>query len=135
MDLFYDCNSKPIRYRVLIVSVPSNLGKGVVWYFVCPQTFQCCRKLHLVDTYFLHRSAFGGCFYEKQTQSRNNRKLIKQLEIIFGTDKATEKIYSKHFKKSYKGEPTKHYMTFLNQVERYERNSDALIRQYRDSII
>jgi hypothetical protein len=65
----------------------------------------------------------------------NNLKLKKQLEIISGTDKATEKIYNKHFNKSYKGKPHKRYLKLFNQVERYERNSDALIQQYRDSII
>jgi len=44
---------------------PEYPGKGVIWHFLCPATRKRCRKLYLVDTYFLHREAFNGCFYEK----------------------------------------------------------------------
>lgn len=65
LELDYNCNEVPINYRVQLVSVPSNLGKGVVWYFICPKTNKRCRKLYLVNTYFYHRSAFNGCMYLK----------------------------------------------------------------------
>jgi len=32
----YKRNEALINYKVQLVSAPSNLGKGVVWYFVCP---------------------------------------------------------------------------------------------------
>ena len=50
----------PINYRVQLVSALSNLGKGVVWYFVCPHTKKRCRKLYSIGGYFLHREAFSG---------------------------------------------------------------------------
>src|SRR5258705_6392602 len=36
--LDYKCNERPINYRVQLVSIPSNLGKWTVCYFVCPYT-------------------------------------------------------------------------------------------------
>jgi hypothetical protein len=94
LELNYRCNGNPIKYRVPIVSVPSNLGKGLIWFFLCPRSGKRCRKLYYVNSYFYHRSAFTRCMYEKQTLSDRSRKLIKHYEKVFGVDKAFELIYS-----------------------------------------
>lgn len=86
IELDYKCNEAPIKYRVQLVSVPSNLGKGVVWYLVCLRTGKCYRKLYLVDNYFYHRSAFRGCMFQKQTQSKKSRWLDKTLGVYFRSD-------------------------------------------------
>ncbi len=65
-EVSYRINQIPIRYKIPLVSIPSNLGKGIIWYFICPKTQKRCRKLHLVGSYFYHRTAFN-CLYEKQT--------------------------------------------------------------------
>lgn len=114
LELDYTYNkTEPINYRVPLVRVPSNLGKGFVWYFVCPRTGKKCRKLYMVNTYFYHRTAFNGCMYEKQTYSHHTRIIGKQFERMFGEEKAYEQIYSKHFKKQYKGKPTRRYLRLL----------------------
>ena len=133
LELDYSCNGTPINYRVQLVSIPSNLGKGVVWYFICPRTGKRCRKLYCADTYFYHRSAFQGCYYEKQTYSYKNRKLGQQFEKLFGIDKIYEEIYSKHFKKHYNSKPTKRYLKLLKQVEAYNENLDNYLKFYRAS--
>ena len=117
LELNYKCNDKPINYRVPLVSKPSNLGKGVVWFFICPSSGNRCRKLYLVDTYFYHRSAFRSGMYDKQTQSHKNRSLFKHYDKVFGVDKAFEEIYSKHFKRYYKGKPTKRFLKLLKKTE------------------
>ena len=70
IELNYNYNKEPRNYKIALVSLPSNLGKGDVWYFLCPQTGKRCRKLYSVGGYFLHRKAFKGCMYEKQTKSK-----------------------------------------------------------------
>ena len=115
--LDYKCNEVPINYKVRLVSTLSNLGKGIVWFFVCPSTGKRCRKLYLVDTYFYHRSAFRGCMYEKQTQSKKIRYLDKTLGVYFRTDQLFEQLYKKHFKKHYAGKPTKKYFKLTKQIE------------------
>lgn len=120
LELNYRCNEAPINYRVQLVSAPSNLGKGVVWYFVCPKTSKRCRKLYLVGSYFYHRSAFRGCFYEKQTQSKKYRYLDKTLGEYFRTDQLYEQLYKKYFKKTYAGKPTKKYLKITRQIQRAE---------------
>lgn len=120
LELDYKCNGIPINYRVQLVSAPSNLGKGVVWYFVCPHTGKRCRKLYLADTYFYHRSAFRGCMYEKQTQSKRYRQLDKTLGVYFRTEQLYEQLHKKHFKKQYAGKPTKKYLKLYRQIQKAE---------------
>ena len=115
--LDYKSNETPIKYKVQLISVPSNLGKGVVWYFVCPRTGKRCRKLYLADSYFYHRSAFRGCIYEKQTQSKKYRYLDKTLGVYFRADQLFEQLYKKHFKKQYAGKPTKKYLKLMKQIQ------------------
>lgn len=127
--LDYKHNEAPINYRVQLVSAPSNLGKGVVWYFVCPYTGKRCRKLYLANTYFYHRSAFKGCMYEKQTQSKKYRGLDKALGVYLRTDQLFEQLYKKHFKKQYAGKPTKKYLKLTQQIQRAESILDHEIER------
>jgi len=120
LEFDYKCNQVPIKYKVQLISVPSNLGKGVVWYFVCPRTSKRCRKLYLADTYFYHREAFKGCMYEKQTQSKKSRYLDKMLGAYFKTDQLYEQLYKKNFKKQYAGKPTKNYLKLTQQIQKAE---------------
>jgi len=120
LHLDYKYNEAPINYKVQLISTLSNLGKGVVWYFICPRTGKRCRKLYLADTYFYHRSAFRGCMYKKQTQSKKNRYFDKTLEKCFRTDQLFEQLYKKHFKKQYAGKPTKKYLKLTQQIQRAE---------------
>jgi hypothetical protein len=120
IELDYKCNEAPIKYRVQLVSILSNLGKGFVWYFVCPRTGKRCRKLYLADTYFYHRSAFNGCMYEKQTQSKKSRYLNKTLGAYFKSDNLYSDLYKKNFKKEYAGKPTKKYLRIMEQIQKAE---------------
>jgi hypothetical protein len=120
LEFDYKCNQVPIKYKVQLISVPSNLGKGVVWYFVCPRTGKHCRKLYLADTYFYHREAFKGCMYEKQTQSKKSRYLDKTIGAYFKTDQLYEQLYKKNFKKQYAGKPTKNYLKLTQQIQKAE---------------
>lgn len=120
LELNYKCNEDPINYRVQLISAPSNLGKGVVWYFLCPHTGKRCRKLYLADSYFLHRSALRGCMYEKQIQSKKYRQLDKTFGEYFRTEQLFEQLYRKHFKKQYAGKPTKKYLKLTQQIQKAE---------------
>lgn len=117
IELDYKHRDKPINYRVYLTSKPSNLNKGQLWFFKCPKTQRKCRKLHLLGSYFFHRTAMTGCFYEKQTYSRNNRKLEKLCETYIGFEKYYELIYKKHFKKYYKGKPTRKFKKYMKAIE------------------
>lgn len=96
-----------IEYQVELTTVPSNLGKGKLWYFVCPVTNKRCRKLYLIDKYFVHREACKvGGMYSSQTYSKWARAMIQTYKRL---DSGSE-IYQPYFKKYYKGKPTKRYL-------------------------
>jgi len=120
IELNYNCNKEPVNYKINLVSLPSNIGKGKVWYFQCPHTKKRCRKLYLVGKYFLHREAFKGCMYEKQTKSKETREQEKMIEMVFRTDELYEQLYGKYFKRSYAGKPTKKYIQLMKKIQRAE---------------
>ncbi|WP_277115263.1 hypothetical protein [Chryseobacterium sp.] len=111
--------SQKINYTVQLITRPSNLGNGLLWFFVCPSTFKVCRKLHLNSGYFLHRTAFKDVYYEKQLQSKKWRS----WEKTFGSyldDRLYEHLYKKHFKKFYNGKPTKKYLQIMKKIKTRE---------------
>src|SRR5690554_4026605 len=120
IELDYKYKGEPRNYKVSLVSKPSNLGKGLIWYFLCPQTNKRCRKLYSIGGYFLHREAFNGCMYETQTQSKKYRQLDKTLRAYFKTDGLYSQLYQKHFKKTYAGKPTKKYLRIMEQIQKAE---------------
>ncbi len=105
----------------MLVSIPSNLGKGKVWYFVCPHTNKRCRKLYLISGYFLHREAFNGCMYESQTKSKKWREMERVYGSYFKSDECYEELHKKHFKKFYNGKPTKRYLKLMQKISQSER--------------
>lgn len=120
IELDYKYRDEPRNYKVSLVSMPSNLGKGLIWYFLCPQTNKRCRKLYSIGGYFLHREAFNGCMYETQTQSKKYRQLDKTLGAYFKTDDLYRQLYQRHFKKTYAGKPTKKYLRLMEQIRSAE---------------
>lgn len=124
VQLDYKYRNEPISCKVMLVSTPSNLGKGKVWYFLCPNTYKRCRILYSIGGYFLHREAFNGCMYESQTQTKKWRNIEKVYGCYFDSDKYYKEIYSKHFKKFYKGKPTKRYLKLLQRINKSEAISN-----------
>ncbi|GLB49837.1 hypothetical protein [Neptunitalea lumnitzerae] len=123
IELNYNSNDKPRHYRVYLIQYPSNLGKGFIWYFICPQTNKKCRKLYLVDGYFLHREAFKGCMYAKQTQTKKWREIEKVYGSYFDEEKHYKELHSKHFKTHYNGKPTKRYLKLIAKLKEANRVS------------
>lgn len=105
----YTKQEQYFKYDVFLERVPSNLGKGEVFYFICPITKKRCRKLYLIGDYFAHREAYKNIYYEKQTYSKRMRDLDRFYTSFHEQDKAQLEIWSKHFKRYYKGQPTKRY--------------------------
>ncbi len=124
MTLTYSYAGEPERhFKVKLITLPSNLGKGVVWYFLCPSTHKRCRKLFMIDGYFLHREAFKGAMYESQTHSKKYRELDKTMGAYLRRDWYYPELYKKHSKKTYAGKPTKRYLRLMKLIEQGNRHS------------
>ena len=119
----YKCNDTDYNYSISLVSVPSNLGKGEVWYFICPFTHKRCRKLHLINERFMHRSNLPSGMYSTQTHSKSWRSMKRVYGSYFDSEKCYEQLYSKYFKKYYKGKPTKRYLKLMRKISEADRIS------------
>lgn len=89
-----------IEYQVPLVAVPSNLGIGQRWYFICPRTGKRCSKLHYANGYFQHRTGIPGAFYECQTRSHFWRAMYIAL---FRLDRPRRPYAKRH----YRGKPVR----------------------------
>jgi hypothetical protein len=120
IELDYQYRGEPRNYKVYLTSTPSNLNRGEIWYFICPQTKKRCRKLYSIGGYFLHREAFNHCMYETQTKSKKDRYFNKTLGACFKSDNLYSELNKKHFKKTYAGKPTKKYLRIMEQIKKAE---------------
>lgn len=117
VTLDYTQNGESINYNVRIESIPSNLGKGEIMYFVCPNTGKHCRKLYHNSKYFLHREAFKYLYYEKQIESKKTRYIHSIFDRAILSDEVYEEQYKKHFKTHYNGKITKRYKKIINKIK------------------
>lgn len=115
MKLSYNYGDEEVDYSVNLISVPSNLGIGRIWHFLCPFTYKRCRTLYLAAGRFAHRSLCDG-FYDSQVQSRRNRSLILIHSLYQKQEDAYSEIYSKGFRTTYNGKPTKRYTKLLKCI-------------------
>jgi hypothetical protein len=113
----YTQNGESIKYDVRLVSIPSNLGKGEILYFVCPNTGKHCRKLYCNGKYFLHREAYRYLYYQKQIESKKSRYLVSIFDKVFINDEVYEQIHKKHFKTHYDGKETKRYKKIMAKIK------------------
>ena len=123
IELDYKFRDEPRNYRIRLVSVPSNLGAGEVWYFLCPHTGKRCRILYSVGGWFLHREAFNGVFYDSQVQSKRVRDYMNAVGPLFEVDKLYDELHKPYFKRYYNGQPTKRYISIKKKIEQSERVS------------
>jgi len=109
--LYYQ-NQKPtgeindLDYRIQLSSIPSNLGRGLIWYFICPITgrktrilYKCYGSLH-----FKSRRAYQNrIYYSSQIASKNNF----HNERFFSLEREIQKLQLLIRKKHYQGKETK----------------------------
>jgi len=130
IQLSYTYNKdEPVKYSVYLASVPSNLGIGKLWYFVCPHTSKKCRKLYGAGKYFLHREAYPDAVYETQTYSKQMREMDRYFRLYYSMDDLYEELYSKGFTTHYNGKPTKRYKEIISKIEQIE-NMESPVMKY-----
>lgn len=97
-----------VNYDIRLVSIPSNLGKGSIYYFECPFTLKKCRVLYLANGshYFKSRFAYSNqILYKCQVCSKNNYAIERYWKL----KDEFEKLSSKKIRKFYKGNLTRSY--------------------------
>lgn len=91
---------------IYLEAVPSNLGKGEVLYFLCPQTGQRCRILYRCynSPIWKSRTAYQSrIYYTSQQSSKREYPNNRYWQL----DKQIEKLGGKRNPGTYRGKPTK----------------------------
>lgn len=130
--LSYTAGGNPREYKVSLEWIQSNLGKGKVWYFRCPHTYKRCRKLYMVDGYFLHREANRHGMYYSQTMSKTIRGYDQIFKNYAKRDELLNELQSKYFKTHYRGRPTRRYLRLMRELEKadygFKLNLESLLK-------
>ncbi len=116
----YEGNKRALSYRVNIIALPSNLGKGQVLYMVCPISGRLCRKLFLAysSPYFKSIKAHQArIYYTGQLSSKLNRANDMYWHLFNRLETAPEQRSQSH----YKGKETKRN---IRAEKMYERLND-----------
>jgi hypothetical protein len=110
-------------YKVYIDTVPSNLGKGEVLYFICPKQRIRCRVLynaygsHLWLSRKFYESIGLRIYYPSQARSKNNYEFNRRNHYKKKIDDYRDK-KNKH--RTHKGKLTKDYTRYLKDSLEYE---------------
>jgi len=109
-------------YKVYLTTIPSNLGKGEILYFVCPVTGKRCRILYKCYGSFIwkSRTAYRHRIYYASQQCS---KYYYHNTRYWAIDKELEKCYKRSRRSHYKGKPTR----LIKRVEQLEER-----KQYHD---
>nr|WP_299168769.1 hypothetical protein [uncultured Allomuricauda sp.] len=112
-----------LDYKIFIVGIPSNLGKGTVYYFECPESGKRARILYQAyghnkylhrDWYFqrYNKRIYYGCQISSKLDYHNDRfheldRRVSNLE---------KELNQKHRKRTYKGKYTSGFQK-LNKLK------------------
>ncbi len=108
-------------YKINFVKIPSNLGKGEILYFVCPESGRRARVLFMAYRHhkYIHRDWYLDrygvrLYYNSQSVSKNDY----HNTIYFNYDSKIKdleyQLSAKYRKIYYKGKPTKDYQRLIN---------------------
>lgn len=95
-----------LDYYINLESIPSNLGKGKIWYFVCPINYKRSRILYQAygSNYFKSREAFQNrIYYSSQICSKS----YFPFERCHSIAKTLCKVKPLGRKKTYQGKETR----------------------------
>lgn len=115
--------TQDFQYNVHLIALPTNLGIGQRWYFICPRTGKRCTKLFVANGYFQHREGIPGAMYRSQTRSHYRRSLDKYWN-------ANDRLHRRHLKWHYKGRPTKRYLRAVQANAEAEPLALAFLRRW-----
>ena len=120
--LVYRYDGEPKQENIRLMFKHSNLnpeGNHGYYYFVCPVTGDCCRKLYNVGGRFVGRSAFKA-LYPTQAASHKQRKSLSWFSALAQLDELQQSRYRKDF---YRGKPTRYRLRWERIVERNAQNN------------
>ncbi|HPQ79447.1 MAG TPA: hypothetical protein PLG47_03285 [Candidatus Dojkabacteria bacterium] len=112
---------KDYDYKINLTTIPSNLGRGEILYFVCPSTGRKARILYKCYGSEIWKSRFA---YRKRIyyQSQISSKLNFHNDSFWNLTSLLNKIEADKRKKTYKGKPTRIYKRIISIKEKIEKH-------------
>lgn len=95
-----------LDYQIRLDSIPSNLGKGEIYYFICPRSGRRIRILYRCygSHYFKARKAYQiRIFYQSQISSKKDYHNSRYFEA----ERKLEECYQVQRKSHYQGKETR----------------------------
>lgn len=114
-----DGEKEHFNYKIMIETLPSNLGFGEVLYFVCPVSGKYCRILYMGygSSMFKCRSAYRNrIYYPDQT----NSKYYYGFQKCFNIESKLEELDKTRMKKHYRGRITRTFKRYNMLVAKLE---------------
>lgn len=127
-----------VRQRFDMVSKPSNLGRGHVLYFRCPQTGRACRILYRAYYARTFRSRWGFS-YRLYYPSQVCGKLHRWDETYWSAERHLERSKGHRKPGTYRGRPTKRskrrerLYTQLEQADERRWSLDCMPKRLREA--
>ena len=115
-------------YKISLVAVPSNLGKGEVLYFICPVTHRKCRILYCCygsDIWKSRMAYQNRIYYNSQISSKRSYWNDRYWDYENKIEKLEAENIKRRKQYTYKGKPTKFALKMekLNMLRDHYDNS------------
>lgn len=120
IEITWYTEERGYKQRINFLREESNLGKGYVYYFLCPVVGRKCRKLYITEKCLVSRYAFSKTTYNKRRESKKWRELDKLLK------RGDNFPYRKYGKREYRGKLTPYGEKLLKFYENTEKETAAL---------
>jgi hypothetical protein len=121
----YSTNEKTsYNYKAFLDVIPSNLGKGEILYFICPDSGKKCRILYKCygsGIWKARESYQNRIYYESQIESKRYRGM-KGLFL----DRQISDLYQNAKKSHYKGKPTR----LIQRINKLKQKENIAYRDY-----
>lgn len=129
LRLRYSVNGISYDYLIELVTVVSNLGRGVYYLFICPLSGRRAKTLYSCwgSPYFAHRAALG-VRYETQYAAGPFGAVVPYFKRSIRVERALERPYQK---RHYAGKPTRWYLAAFRQLASNKKLASGLLAGIR----
>lgn len=118
---WHDNRKTDYHYRIEITPVPSNLGKGEVYYFLCPTTKQMCRVLYM---------AYGSGIW--QSRQAYSQRIYYPMQQCSKLDRYNTKYWALD-RRLFEGRRKRVNATYKGQRSKTSIQRERLLNQYCDA--
>ena len=122
----HEGNKTDKDYKIYFMVVPSNLGKGEVLYFICPETHNRCRVLYCCYGSDIWKSRLAyrhRIYYNCQVSSKRSYWNSRYWDYENKIEKLEAENVKRRKQYSYKGKPTK-FALKMEKLNMFRDHSD-----------